>query len=87
MSNFFENIPYEDAEHIDRITKLTFELRENRLEVLKRQGVADEAQLKQAIIEGTVAEHPGYEDYLSASIIDATREVIRDDLNAYLKGL
>jgi len=87
MSNFFENIPYEDAEHIDSITKLTFELRENRLEVLKRQGVADEAQLKQAIIEGAVAEHPGYEDYLSASIIDATREVIRDDLNAYLKGL
>ncbi|MHB1173829.1 MAG: hypothetical protein ACYCZJ_01705 [Sulfuriferula sp.] len=87
MSNFFENIPYEEAEHIDRITKLTFELRENRLEVLKRHGVADEAQLKQAIIEGAVEEHPGYEDYLSASILDATREVIRDDLNAYLKGL
>lgn len=87
MSNFFENIPYEEAEHIDRITKLTFELRENRLEVLKRHGVADEAQLKQAIIEGAVLEHPGYEDYLSASILDATREVIRDDLNAYLKGL
>lgn len=87
MSNFFENIPYEEAEHIDRITKLTFELRENRLEVLKRHGVADEAQLKQAIIEGAVPEHAGYEDYLSASILDATREVIRDDLNAYLKGL
>lgn len=87
MSNFFENIPYEEAEHIDRITKLTFELRENRLEVLKRHGVADEAQLKQAIIEGAVPEHAGYEDYLSANILDATREVIRDDLNAYLKGL
>ena len=87
MSNFFENIPYEEAEHIDRITKLTFELRENRLQVLERHGVADEAQLKQAIIEGAVPEHAGYEDYLSASILDATREVIRDDLNAYLKGL
>lgn len=87
MSNFFDNIPYEEAEHIDRMTKLAFELRENRLEVLDRHGVADEAQLKQAIIAGTAPEHAGYEDYLSASIIDATREIIRDDLNAYLKGL
>ncbi|MHB1246572.1 MAG: hypothetical protein ACYCZH_09025 [Sulfuriferula sp.] len=87
MSNFFENIPYEEAEHIDRITKLSFELRENRLEILKRHGVADEAQLKQAIIEGTTPEHPGYEDYLSASILNAAKEAIRDDLKAYLKGL
>lgn len=87
MSNFFENIPYEDAEHIDRMTKLTFELREYHLQVLERHGMADEAQLKQAIIEGAVPEHAGYEDYLSASILDATREAIRDDLNAYLKGL
>ncbi|MEO6145657.1 MAG: hypothetical protein ABIT70_01140 [Sulfuriferula sp.] len=87
MSNFFENIPYEEAEHIDRMTKLTFELRENRLEVLKRHSVADEAQLKQTIVEGAAPEHPAYEDYLSASILDATREVIRHELNAYLKGL
>ncbi|HUW27766.1 MAG TPA: hypothetical protein VMV97_04085 [Sulfuriferula sp.] len=87
MSNFFENIPYEDAEHIDRMTKLTFELREYHLQVLERHDMADEAQLKQAIIEGAVPEHASYEDYLSASILDATREAIRDDLNAYLKGL
>ncbi|MDA8328770.1 MAG: hypothetical protein M0Z83_07360 [Betaproteobacteria bacterium] len=87
MNDFFKGVSYEDAEHINSITKLSFELRENRLQVLGRHGVSGEVQLKGAIIEGVVPEHPGYEDYLSASILNMAREAIRQDLNAYLKEL
>lgn len=87
MSDFFKGVSYEDAEHINSITKFSFELRENRLQVLGRHGVTDETQLKQAMIEGVVPEHSGYEDYLSASILNMAREVIRQDLNAYLKEI
>lgn len=87
MNDFFKGVSYEDAEHINSITKFSFELRENRLQVLGRHGVSDEVQLKEAIIEGVVPEHSGYEDYLSASILNTAREIIRQDLNAYLKEL
>ena len=87
MNPFFEKIPYEEAEHIDRITKLSFELRENRLLVLERHAATNEAQLQQALLDGTVPEHPGYESYLSASILATIREAIRAELNAYMKDL
>ncbi|MHB0990037.1 MAG: hypothetical protein ACYC3O_04050 [Burkholderiales bacterium] len=87
MSYFFENISHEDAEHIDRMTKLAFELRENRLLVLEGYGAADEAQLKLAILDGAAAEHPAYEAYLSASILNLTKAAIRSDLDSYLRGL
>ncbi len=87
MSHFFENISLEDAEHIDRLTKLVFELRENRLLVLKSYGAADEAQIKLAVLEGAATEHPAYEAYLSASILNVTKAAIRSDLDSYLRGL
>ena len=87
MKSFFENIPYEEAEQIDRMTKFMYELRENRQHLLNQYGAENEEQIKLAIIKTYAAEHPGYEKYLSASILEETRQAIRQELKAYLKEL
>ena len=87
MSSFFENIPYEDAEQIDRTIKFMYELRESRQRLLEQHGVESEDQIKQSLVEMRVAEHPTYEDYLSASILEKARLTIRQELKSYLKEL
>lgn len=84
MSDFFKNVPPDEAEHIDRIAKLAFELRENRKLLLARNDAKDEAELAAKIKSGSVAEHPAYEDYLGAAILEQTRLAIRDELKQYL---
>lgn len=84
MSDFFKNVPPEQAEYIDRIAKLAFELRENRKRLLARHGAADEAELAARIASGEVAEHPAYEDYLGAGILEQTRQAIREELKQFM---
>lgn len=84
MSEFFKNIPPDEAEHIDRIAKLAFELRENRKLLLARHGAAEEAELAARIASGEVAEHPAYEDYLGAGILEQARLTIREELKQYM---
>ncbi len=84
MSDFFKNVPPEQAEHIDRIAKLAFELRENHKALLARHGAEDEADLAAKIAAGEVAEHPAYEDYLGAAILEQTRQIIREELKQYM---
>lgn len=83
-SGFFKNIPYEDAQAIEQASRLLFELRENRAALLRAAGVDDEAELLAGIAEARLPEHPNYERYLSACILDATREALRRDLAAHL---
>ncbi len=85
--DFYRNIPYEEAELIDRLVKLNLELRENRRRLLAQYGVEEESQLKDAIVRGAVDEHPAYEFYLSACVLKAEMQSIREQLKEYLKDL
>lgn len=87
MSGFFDNIPPEDAEHIDRMAKFTYELRENHAFMLKKYGVNEEAELLKLIKNGVVEEHPAYEDYLSMRILEETWQLVRAEIQEYLAGV
>jgi hypothetical protein len=84
MSDFYGNMRPEDAERVDGLTKLAFEFRENRLLLLKRHGVENEAELAGKISSGEVDEHRAYEDYLGAGVLSEAKEAIRDELRQYL---
>jgi hypothetical protein len=85
MANFFQDIEYERALDIERLSKLAYELRENRSSVLATYGASDEAALLEQICNGALAEHPAYEHYLAACILDETRESARQVLSERLK--
>ena len=77
MPEFFESVAFETATEIEQLARLAYELRENRQAVLQFHGVTDEAALLQKIQSGEVAEHPSYEHYLAARILEDTRETAR----------
>ncbi|MDQ9172230.1 hypothetical protein Q8A64_17600 [Oxalobacteraceae bacterium R-40] len=61
-------------------------LREARKALLHRNDVTDEEQLLARIRRREVAEHPAYEQYLGARIIEQTRMQLRADLLAQSKA-
>lgn len=85
MANFFENVEPTDAEQLEQLSRLVFELRENRDAILKAHGASDEIELLERIYTGAIAEHPAYEHYLSARILADTRETVRAMLTECLK--
>lgn len=85
MANFFANLPPDTAAAIDQLSRLHFELRENRRAVLQAHGVDSHAALLRQIEAGTVAEHPAYEHWLSARILEETRETVRELLGEQLQ--
>ena len=85
MADFFENLDLDAATEIDQLSRLLYELRENRTAVLQQHGVADEAELLKQIQAGTLGEHPAYEHYLAARILDTTRETARELLGAHVE--
>lgn len=87
MRNFYDDMPLEDAEHIQTLARLRFELRENHKLLLDEHGVADEAGLLERIVSGGIDEHPAYERYLSAKILSGTMEAIRQELKTYLQEM
>ncbi len=80
MTDFFENLDPDAATEIDQLSRLLYELRENRALVLMQHGAKDEADLLARIESGAVAEHPAYEHYLAARILHDTRETVREVL-------
>lgn len=87
MSSFFENLPLDAAEQLEQLSRLVFELREDRKRLLQRHGVNGEDTLLELVRSGAVAEHPGYDLYLGARVLAATREAIRSQLQAVLAKL
>lgn len=86
MNKFFDNMTTEEAEQIQNLTRLVYELRENRSALLAKYSAGDERALLQKITASEVSEHPAYEHYLSANILSQTRESIREDIKNYLRG-
>ncbi len=87
MPAFYDNLTPEDVETLDRLARLLIELRESHRQLLARHGAEDEAELLERIRRGEVGEHPAYEDYLGARLIEATRETIRAELKDYMLQL
>lgn len=60
--------------------KTLYRLREGRKALLNQYGVEDELQLLAKIREGAVGEHPAYEHYLGALIMEQGRTQLREEL-------
>lgn len=87
MTDFFDNLEPETAAEIDQLSRLIYELRENRNTVLRPYGAEDEAALLQQVQDGAVNEHPAYEHYLAARILADTRETVRTAVTERLKEI
>lgn len=85
MANFYGNIAPNLAAEIDQLSRLIYELRENRNAILLAHDAENEAALLDRIQSGAVAEHPAYEHYLAVRILDDTRESARAALAELLK--
>ncbi|MBE0517443.1 MAG: hypothetical protein IBX41_08685 [Methanophagales archaeon] len=53
---------------------------EDRLEILKRYGVASAEELENKIKEGAVKEHPAWEDLIAVENLEARIKEIEDDI-------
>lgn len=84
MTHFFQNVPSEAAQQIDALSRMLYDLREDRKLILARYHADDEKALLALIAEGKVEEHPAYEHYLGAKTLANTREVIREQLRELL---
>lgn len=80
MSQFFDELDLDTAEQVEGLARLAYELRENRRRLLGGYGCAEPGELLAAIEAGQMAEHPAYEAYLAARILDATRTAARETL-------
>lgn len=87
MNKFFDNMTVAEAEQVQNLTRLLYEVRENRSSLLAKYAAEDEQALLQKIAAGEVGEHPAYEHYLSVNILAQTRESIREDIKNYLRGV
>lgn len=87
MANFFEHLDPETADELERLSRLNYELRENRRALLSAYGADSDAALLQLIRDGAVAEHPVYEHFLAARILAETRETVRALIDERLKEL
>lgn len=85
MPSFFETVDPEIAAELEQLSRLMYELRENHNAVLASYRADDATALLARIEAGEVDEHPGYEHYLSARILDTTRETVRAMLREHLK--
>lgn len=77
MANYFDQLDPRDAMELEQLSRVLFELREHRADILGAYGVADEIALLERLYAGTLPEHPGYEHYLSARILADTRDSVR----------
>ncbi len=87
MSSYFDNLPLDAAEQLDRLSRLGFELREDHKLLLRQYDVESEDSLLELVRSGSVSEHPGYDHYLGACILAATREAMRNELRAVMSRL
>jgi hypothetical protein len=80
MSEFFQRVAPDSAVGFERLSRLMYELRENRQRLLGAYAASDEAALLARIRQGEVAEHPAYEHYLGARVLGQAHAVARAEL-------
>lgn len=80
MSDFFHRVAPGAAADIERLSRLLYELRENRQHLLAQYAVADETALLARIRQREVAEHPAYDHYLGACILRQAQASARAEL-------
>lgn len=85
MDNFYSNIPADQAQEIEQCARLMYELRGARDTLLAQLGAADAPQALACIVRGEMPEHPSYEQYLSARILDTLHAEVRADLAERVK--
>jgi len=77
-----------DADALQALyAKTLYTLRESRKAMLKQYAVENEAALLEKIRSGVLDEHPAYEHYLSALIIEQTRLHVRAQAATQLGGV
>lgn len=77
----------EDPEFLQKLyAKTNYALRESRKAVLAQYAVEDEAALLEKIKSGELSEHPAYDHYLGALIVEQTRQHVRCEMMARLGG-
>lgn len=64
--------------------RTSYQLREARKSLLRRYEVDSEEALLERITSGAVDTHPAYEHYLSARIVEQTRDQVRAELAAHI---
>ena len=77
MTTFFDTFDLDAATQLEQLSRLIYELRENRQAILRSYGADDEIALLEQIYTGVVGEHPAYDHYLGARILAETRETVR----------
>ena len=87
MSNFFEKLSFEAAQQMEELSRVAFELRENRKRLLQPYAAENEEALLALVCSGAVAEHPAYDHYLGARILSATQETVRNQLKVVMVEL
>ncbi|SMF01361.1 hypothetical protein [Pseudogulbenkiania subflava] len=83
--NFFRDVDTPLADEIDGLSKLMYQLRESRREILTRYAVDSEEALLDAIHGARLAEHPAYDDYLSARQLQQQFLAVRDEMTLSLE--
>jgi hypothetical protein len=87
MNEFYDSLPLPAAQQIEQLSRLAFELREDRRRLLESHGVDSEPALLERIAGGGVAAHPAYEHYLGARALAAAREAVRRQLREVMGEL
>lgn len=80
MTDFFDRLAFDDARELEQLSRLSYDLREARKDVLAQQAAPDESALLAGIVAGRLAEHPAYEHYLAARILADQQTAVRAHL-------
>lgn len=87
MNSFFDHLDPDTADEVQRLSRLAYESREHRRQVLAAAGAADEDALLARIRRGELAEYPAYEHYLAVRILGATQAAARAAMSARLASV
>lgn len=77
MADFFRDLDPQVAMDLEQLSRVAYELREARAGLLRYHEVADEQALLARLVGGQLPEHPAWEHYLAARIMEQARQAAR----------
>lgn len=87
MDKLYPGLDYETAQHVDTLSRLMYELRENRKNLLAAVKVDSDSALFDGLRNGSIAEHPGYEHWLAHHILAETAETVRRQIEQVIASV